>query len=80
MPRLQEFLVSVEDWYHVPAGASDLLSPRRLAFTGTGDAYTSPEHRDKAVDNSGVTMRRYDSVLPRCSIYESETKVMVLGL
>ncbi|KAI0234761.1 Dihydrogeodin oxidase [Lamellibrachia satsuma] len=63
LPKLPEFLVTVQDWYHVPAGDADRLSPNRMAHVGTGDTYTSDEDRDMAVDNSEVTMRRYDASL-----------------
>ncbi|KAK2158374.1 hypothetical protein NP493_1804g00021 [Ridgeia piscesae] len=63
LPKLPEFIVSVQDWYHVPAGEADRFSPNRLRHTGTGEAYMSDDDRDMAVDNSEVSMRRYDGSL-----------------
>ena len=59
LPTKPEFIVSVQDWYHAPAGHSEVVNPNRMSHAGTGEEFTSEGDRDKAVDNSEVTMRRY---------------------
>ena len=77
LPKLPEFIISVQDWYHVPAGEADRFSPNRLRHTGTGEAYTSDADRDMAVDNSEVSMRRYITEIHACRVSQHLLQGMV---
>jgi len=59
VPTNPEFIVSVQDWYHALAGHSEVVNPNSITHAGTGEEFTSEDDRDKALDNSEVTMRRY---------------------